>query len=163
MAVLPALGLIIYGAREQRQHAAIVAEQEALRLARILSASHQRLIDSTGHLLVALARIPEIRNRHRAGCIELLSDLIQVYPPYSNLAVADLNGEIFCEARSPGSAKNIADRGYFQRTVKDEKLSIGEYQLGRVTGKAVLNLGHPILDKRGTVAGVVFAAIDLAW
>jgi signal transduction histidine kinase/HAMP domain-containing protein len=163
LALLPALGLIIYGAREQRQDAAAFAENEALRLARILSASHQRLIDSTGHLLVALARIPEIRSSERAGCIRLLADLIQEYPPYSNLAVADIHGEMFCQARSPQSSTNISDRGYFQRALRERNLSVGEYQIGRATGKGGLNLGYPVFDQRGTVAGVVFAAIDLAW
>ena len=163
LSLLPALGLIIYSAREQRQDAAALAENEALRLARILSASHQRLIDSTGHLLVALAQIPEIRNRRSAECIALLSDLIDEYPPYSNLAVADINGDVFCHALSAEGPINIADRAYFQRAVKQQSLSIGEYQVGPVTGKAALNLAYPIVDKRGTAAGVVFAAVDLAW
>lgn len=163
LALLPALALIIYGAREQRRNAAAVAEVEALRLARILSASHQRLIDSTRHLLAALARTPEIRKGEPAACKALLADLIQEYPPYSNLAVADVNGEIFCQARSPGQATNIADRGYFQRAIKEQNFSIGEYQIGRTTGAAGLNFGYPIVRQRGTVAGIVYAAIDLAW
>ena len=163
LALLPALGLIIYSAQEQRQDAAAFAENEALRLARILSASHQRLIDSTGHLLVALARIPEIRNHRSAECFALLSDLIEEYPPYSNLAVADITGDVFCQALAVERPTNIADRTYFQRAVKEKRLSIGEYQVGRATGKAALNLGYPIVDKRGAVVGVVFAAIDLAW
>jgi signal transduction histidine kinase len=163
LALLPALGLIIYGAREQRQEATLIAENEALRLARILSASHQRLIDSTGHLLVALARIPEIRNRERASCTRLLADLIQQYSPYSNLAVADKNGNMLCQARSAEKATNIADRGYFRRAIAEQNLSIGEYQFEPVTGKAGLNFGYPIIDDGRSVAGVVFATIDLAW
>jgi signal transduction histidine kinase len=163
LALLPALGLIIYSAREQRQNAAVVAENDALRLARILSASHQRVIDSTGHLLVALARIPEIRARERARCVGLLSDLIREYPPYSNLAVADSNGNIFCQAQSTENTTNIADKGYFRQAIKERNLAIGEYEVGRTTGEAGLNLGYPVMDDGGGVAGVVFAAIDLAW
>jgi signal transduction histidine kinase len=163
LALLPALGLILYGARQQREEASILAENEALRLARILSGTHQHLLDSTGHLLVALARIPEIRNRERAGCIALLSDLIQEYPPYSNLAVADVNGDVFCRARSADKPGNIADRGYFRHAFKEQNLSVGEYQVGRATGKPGLNLGYPIFDESDTVVGVVFAAIDLTW
>ncbi len=162
-ALLPALGLILYGARQQSREGSLVAETEALRLARILSASHQRLIDSTGHLLVALARIPEIRNGRRAGCVSLLSDLIREYPPYSNLAVADRNGDMFCQARSAERAANIADSEDFQRAIKERDLSIGEYQIERFTGRAGLNLSYPIIDDDGDTVGVVFAVIDLAW
>ncbi len=163
LALLPALGLIIYGAREQRQNATSNAETEALRLARILAASHQGLIDSTGHLLAALARIPEIRNGERAGCIALLAGLMREYPLYSNLAFADIKGEVFCQGLLATKSTNIFDRAYFQRAIKEQNLSLGDYQIGRATGKATLNLGYPILDRGGTATGVVFAAIDLAW
>ncbi|HEX2229533.1 MAG TPA: cache domain-containing protein, partial [Candidatus Binatia bacterium] len=163
LALLPASVLIIYGAREQRRNAAAVAEAEALRLARILAASHQRLVDSTRHFLVALARIPEIRKGEPAACTALLSDLIEQYPPYSNLAVAGVSGKIFCQARPSGQITNISDRGYFQRALKEQSFSIGEYQIGRITGRAGLNFGYPVLSKSGTVSGIVYAAIDLAW
>jgi signal transduction histidine kinase len=163
LALLPALALIIYSAREQRRDAAVAAENQALRLARILSASHQRLIDSTGHLLVALARIPEIRSGDRAGCIRLLSDLIQQYPPYSNLAVADGNGDLICQAQSSEIATNVADKEYFRRAIEERKLSIGEYQIGPLSAGAGLHIGYPIIDAAGRIAGVVFAAVDLAW
>jgi signal transduction histidine kinase len=162
LAVLPALLLILYGAREQRQKAADLAEHEALRLTRILSASHQRLIDSTGYLLVALARIPEIRNSERGGCVELLSELIKEYPPYSNLAAANRNGDLFCQTRSAEGPTNIAGRGFFKRAIIERNLSIDEYEVGHGGGTG-LKLSYPITDHGGGFAGVVFAAIDLAW
>jgi signal transduction histidine kinase/HAMP domain-containing protein len=157
------LGLIIFSAREQRQSAAAVAETEALRLARILSASHQRLIDSTRHLLVALARIPEIRKGERGTCVALLSDLIKEYPPYSNLGVADARGDVFCRARAAEKYSNIGDRPYFFGAAREKSLAIGEYQVGGASGKPALNLGYPVIDAYGNVIGVVFAAIDLTW
>jgi signal transduction histidine kinase/HAMP domain-containing protein len=161
LALLPALGLIIYGAREQRGNATAAAEAEALRLARILSASHQRLIHSTRHLLVALARLPEIRKAERAACAALLSDLIEEYPPYSNLGIADARGQVLCSARAQEGLSSLVHRPYFTRAVQEKRLFIGEYQTS--AGKPVLNLGYPVMDAGGVLAAVVFAAIDLAW
>jgi predicted ester cyclase len=45
--------------------------------------------------------------------------------------------------------------------IQTKNFSVGEYQVGRVTGKSALNCGYPILDDAGTVTGVVYAAIDL--
>jgi hypothetical protein len=69
LAVLPALGLILYSAAEQRQLARSSAESEALRAVRVLVASHERLIESTRHLLIALSRLAKmIGKRVTASC-----------------------------------------------------------------------------------------------
>lgn len=41
--------------------------------------------------------------------------------------------------------------------------AIGEYQIGRLTGKATINFGAPITGPAGEVHAVVFAALDLGW
>jgi len=42
-------------------------------------------------------------------------------------------------------------------------LSIGDYQVGRITGKPSFNLSYPVIDPAGRVQAVVFAALDLDW
>ena len=42
-------------------------------------------------------------------------------------------------------------------------MSIGDYQVGRITGKPSFNLGYPVFDPSGQVQAVVFAALDLDW
>ncbi len=39
----------------------------------------------------------------------------------------------------------------------------GEYQIGRITRKASINFGYPVLDEADRVQAVVVAALDLAW
>jgi len=55
------------------------------------------------------------------------------------------------------------DRTYFRRARETRDFAIGDYQIGRITGKATVNFGHPVLDNRGHVRVVLFAALDLAW
>jgi len=61
IALLPALGVITYHASEQRRKAVRDAENQALRAARLVAANQRRLIDSSGHLLVALSELPAVR------------------------------------------------------------------------------------------------------
>jgi hypothetical protein len=58
-------------------------------------------------------------------------------------------------------AVNIADRSYFKLAVERKTFAIGDYQIGRVTDKASLNLGYPIRENDHSITGVVFAALDL--
>jgi hypothetical protein len=40
---------------------------------------------------------------------------------------------------------------------------LGEYQIGRVSGKASLNMAYPTFDAGGELDGIVFAGLDLAF
>jgi signal transduction histidine kinase/HAMP domain-containing protein len=163
LAVLPALGLILYSAGDQRMKDSQAAEREALRLVRVVSTSQQRLIDSTRHLLVALSLLAEVRGLDGVACNALFSKLLKEYPLYANLGAADVRGDQFCSALALTKPINIGDRSYFTSALGQKDIAIGDYQIGHVTGSASLNLGYPILDNSGAVAGVVFAALDLAW
>ena len=57
----------------------------------------------------------------------------------------------------------MATAVYFRRAIETRDFAIGEYQIGRITDKATVNFGYPVLDDAGHVRAVVFAALDLAW
>jgi len=163
LALIPARGLGIYTAWEMRQDARAEALQDAMRLARVASAAGARLIEGTHQILVVLARLPEVRSQRAAACSTLFTDLLKSYPYYSNLGVAKLNGDVFCSAVPYEGVANIGDRTYFQRAVERRDFAAGEFQIGRITGKAVINLGYPVRDGAGQVGAVVFAGLDLSW
>ncbi len=163
VALLPALGLIIYHAGEQRRIAVRDAENQALRAARLVAANQRRLIDSSGHLLVALSELPEVRNGDRQACDALFARLLEKYPPYANLGVANLDGDVICSARLTPTAVNIADQWYFQEAVQRKGLAIGHYQIGRIAQKASVSLGYPVSARGQQLIAVVFLSVDLEW
>ena len=61
------------------------------------------------------------------------------------------------------TAVNLADRSYFQNALTTRTFAIGEYQFGRITQKATVNLAQPSMDEQGNLRAVVYAALDLAW
>lgn len=163
LALIPARGLGIYTAWEMREAARAEALQDAMGLARISSTAGERLVEGTHQILTVLARLPEVRRQNASACSALFADLLKSYPYYSNLGAAKPNGEVFCSAVTYEGVANIGDRTYFQRAVERRDFATGEYQIGRITGKAVVNLGYPVLDGAGQVAAVVFAGLDLSW
>src|SRR5215510_5087371 len=163
IAVIPALGLTLYTNLEERQLRKAQVQEQAMRLSRIVSADHERLIEEARRLLVNLARIPAVRDRNRASCNALFADLLTRHSSYANLGVATADGNTFCSALPMTGPVYAGDRAFFQRALETRDFAIGDYQVGRITHKASVNFGYPVLDDAGHVGAVVFAALDLAW
>jgi signal transduction histidine kinase len=163
LAVIPALGLTLYTNLEERQLRKAQVQEQAMRLARLVSADHERLIEEARRLLVNLARLPAVRDRDPAACNALFADLLTQHSSYANLAAIDADGNVFCSALPMTGQVYAGDRVYFRRALETREFAIGEYQVGRVTRKASVNFGYPVLDDAGHVRAVVVAALDLAW
>ena len=163
LAVIPALGLTLYTNLEERQLRKAQVQEHAMRLSRLVSADHERLIEDARRLLVTLARLPAVRDLNRAACNALFADLLAQHSSYANLGVIDADGNIFCSAVPMTDQVYLGDRVYFRRAFETRDFAIGEYQVGRITRKASVNFGYPVLDDAGHVHAVVFAALDLAW
>lgn len=163
LAVVPALALTLYTAREQRRLAAIGVQQDALRVARLASAGQERLIEGTRQILVLLAQLSQVRGEDRVACNSLFSDLLKQYPLYSNFGVIEVNGTVFASSVALPPNVNLSDRSYFRRALESRAFAMGDYQIGRITGKASINFGLPVLNASSNVQRIVFAALDLAW
>lgn len=141
------------------------ATVEAERLARSIAAQQDQQIRNIRNPLIGVSQFAELKNRDAAGCNTTLNLLLDhanfPTPYYLNLGVADINGDTFCTAVPSEHIVNIADRYYFRRAVQTRVFAMGEYQIGRVTGKESINFGYPILDEIGGVEFVVFAAVSL--
>jgi HAMP domain-containing protein len=70
---------------------------------------------------------------------------------------------VFCSGVPFEGVADVSDRSYFQQAMERRDFAIGEYRIGRITGKAVINFGHPVLDDAGRLTAVVFAGLDLSW
>jgi signal transduction histidine kinase len=163
LALIPAFALILYTAVEQRRLATAQVQETALRLARLASSDQGRLITGSRQLLVGLAQLTEVRRRDRQGCSRLLAEVLEKYPAYANLGAIAPDGKLFCSALPMPGSVDLADRGYFRRAVEHRDFAIGDYQIGRVTRRASINVGYPAVNAAGKLEAVVFAAIDLGW
>ncbi|MGH7427639.1 MAG: cache domain-containing protein, partial [Candidatus Methylomirabilaceae bacterium] len=157
------MGLILYTGLEQRRLAAVHAQKDALRVLQHSMMQQDLLIAGARQLLVTLAQLPEVRHRDSGGCNALFFDLLKGYPFYANLGAIAPDGDVFCSALGFRGRINAADRAYFRRAMATRDFAIGDYQVGRVTGKGTINFGYPLVSDAGEVQAVVFAALDLAW
>ena len=163
-AVIPAFGVIGYTAISQRQQAALTAERDAMNFVRLAAREQSRLIGDTRQTLVRLSGLPVLSNlQNIAACNSALAEAHAAYPYYTNIGIATLDGNLICNSRPITRTINIADRSYFRRTLQSRHFSIGDYQIGRITGEPAINFGYPLLDSEGNFKAVIYAALNLGW
>jgi len=162
LVIIPCLGLIIYMAREERLQEIAQAGQSTLKLAREAATQQQRSISQTRDFLSELAQYPEMDHPKAQACPALLAKELNEHPEYVNVFVLTLDGELICSALPFEGRLNLSNRTYFQLAVTRKSFSVGDYQISRVTGKATLGFGQPVLDETGKFTAVLAAALDLS-
>ena len=162
-AIVPAYVLIFYISIEHRKMALEEARKNTLNLVRIISREYKQLIDEAHHLLIAFSKSPQIQDFDSKGCIALLSDLMKAHPYYANLGIVSLNGDVFCSAVPYEGPVNFADRKWFHEIRKTNEFTISEFIIGRITGKAIVVLGYPVIGSDKETKAFVFISIDLSW
>jgi len=163
LAVLPAMGLSLYMADEQRRLAIGQEQAQAALLTQSASREEAELISTTRQLLVALTQMAEVRQGDPTQCSAPLAKLLDQYQRYANLGVATPVGQVVCSAQPVSQPINIADLSFFQRTLKTKNFAIGDFQVGRISGQPSIHFGYPLLSDTGEVRAVVYAAVDLKW
>lgn len=164
VAIIPAYALLGYSALELRERAGEEALQDAAQLTRTVAHEQDRVFRDAHEFSEILSRVPVIADpAQRRLCDQFLAAAHKTMPRYGNFGVATPDGNIFCSAVKLKAPVNITDRSYFQRALESKRFAVGEYLIGRITGKPSITVGYPLLDHQQKPVGVVFVAIDLAW
>ena len=161
IAIIPSLMLVYYNAQKQRATAIEQAQEDVGRITRLTAAACGRSVEGAHELLMAVAEMPDVRSGDPSRCAASLGKLLPKYSFYSNLGVAGLDGNIICSAIPLAKPVSVSDRPWFKRAIRLRDFAVGEYQVGRITGRPSLNFGYPLLGDDGRVQGVVFASVDL--
>jgi len=160
--LLPVYSFILYAALEARQQAADNARRDALTLMRLVALEQKNFIEITRQQLLTLAQLPIVRRPEwTALCSRTFADLLKQHPLYTNFGVISPDGTQRCSGVPMASRVNLSDRRYFSEAMATRAFVIGDYQIGRVTGKTAVNLAYPVLDAAGHPQAVVFIALDL--
>jgi hypothetical protein len=83
------------------------------------------------------------------------------YPQYTGLLTITAKGDLHCDSLRTGRTLNLSQRGYF-RHVTESLQPAFEVVIGGLTGIAVLQVAFPVLDRRGSLAYVLLASMDLS-
>jgi C4-dicarboxylate-specific signal transduction histidine kinase len=163
LAVAPALALLLFTAADERQIATAGVYRRAQELAQLASRDEARLIEETRVLLITLAQLPALSGLDSARCDATLAELREQFAHYTVIVLFDAAGDGLCSAPPLVGPMNVADRAHFRGPLTTHAFTVGQYIVGRLSNRASLNMGYPVLDAAGEVRAVVIAGLDLAW
>jgi len=161
VSMLPALAIVIYSGIDRRTSDIEQEKRRIISAVQDLSQEHEHAMVATRQLLKTLAMLPEVQNRRVGACNLLFAGLLKENSLYANIFAADAAGNVFAGAL-PFSPFHIQDRKYYRDVMRTGDFAVGEYRLGRRSGRQVLPCAYPVRDTRGRITAVVIAGIDLA-
>lgn len=161
LVMAPALLLTFYSGMQQRRHAAMDVQTDALRMAQIIAAYQEQVIERSYQIVSALGRTPSILSGDVEQCNASMARLLQKYDTYSLFAAIEPNGDVFCSAPITSAPVNVSDRPWFGATKQERNFVIGEYAENRLNKQMVLPFAYPVIDDDDELQAVVVAGLDM--
>src|SRR5881296_625169 len=163
LVLVPAFGLVMYGYFEQRRIETDRVREGATAICQLAAANQENFIQDARQLLATMTQFPFlVLATNRPFCENHLSNLRKLAPDYLNFGLIETNGILFASGVPWSEPVNLGDRPYFQRVLETRKFSAGDFQVGRLTRKAGLNFGYPVLNEAGELQRVFYASLDLS-
>ena len=135
----------------------------ALRHARLLAGTLDRIVDGGRQFVSSLAEMMALRALDSDACNGALRRLVDRFPQYAQLTISDTGGTIVCSGPSAGPVISIADRAYFRTAIRSGEFAVGDYAVGRLSGQKSLHFGHPLRDAHDNIVGLVGVGVGLDW
>ncbi len=163
LAFFPAILLFGYARSSLRTHEVQKHEQELLQIAQVTAVEYQRLLEESRHLLGALGEFTEIRDAERPECEHRLASVLRHNPEYTTLSLIGMDGYLACGSLTVDGGLYLGDRAYYRLATVNNQFSVGDYAIGRITGKPTVGVAYPIAAADGAEADMVLAAsLDLS-
>ena len=161
--LVPAFLVIFAVSNQHHKSITTDAQDNVLRLARMVASEQQRWIEQSQDFVMVLAHLPEVRQQDTLSCNSLFADLVEHNAYFANFGVADVDGNVFCSARPEFSPTNSTDQVHFQQALATKGFAVGEYQIDMHTGQTIVPFAYPSFDDAVNVQAVVSASIQLSW
>jgi len=163
IALLPGLALQTYTERQDRLTRQSIMHSQALRLLGLVTDAEQRIADGSALVLNTIGADPAVQDRNPAACQRLLENFVTAAPRYGFAALIAPDGHMVCGSNTGSPGIMALDRPYFQRAVQTGAFSVGDYAVGRGTGKPSLHFAQPVKGAKGAITGIVMVSLNLTW
>jgi len=163
LAIAPLMIERVHNLEHSRVERAELARAQVVDLARSGVAAQRDIIYSIRALLQVVARVYARTPPNQDDCNRMLVDLTSNVPWLRGLEVAGVDGRITCATDARGIGLNVADRAYFQSSLRSREFVLSDYLISRIRQVPALTASYPIVKDDGTLDGVVLGAINLRW
>ncbi|MBD5804322.1 Non-motile and phage-resistance protein [Azoarcus sp. Aa7] len=160
LALSPLLLLLAYWSWQDYQDAEARARATAQRIAANTALRVEEHLRGLRQALVTLAQAGELGKLPPERCSALLARAQAALPEFLTLGLAVPEGPVRCGSRPGVNAITAAGRPYFQRALETREFAVGEFQIGRATGRPSINFAYPLSDDGVAVAAVLIAPVS---
>ncbi len=162
LAFMPMIGLYWYASTSLESAQRASREAALVQIANTVSLDYRRLLEESESLLGALSAFPEIRSPRQPQCNGLLASVMSHTEYYTAIQLIEVDGFVGCGSLALDESLYVGDRYYHQATLANNQFTVGNYVVGRLTGKPIIGVGFPIRSPDGTdVEAVLAGYIDL--
>ena len=164
LALTPAIAVQIYNEQALRERRGQAVRAASLRFAQAISADLNQFADSARQLLDILSEEPSIRRQDAAACGPYLASVLPRVSGANIIVVTDATGTVVCNSHGAHRGDySLADRGYFKQVMETGRSAIGEYVIGRGSGRPTIQFAHPLKNAEGTFVGLINVGYDPQW
>ncbi|RZI61378.1 MAG: PAS domain S-box protein, partial [Zymomonas sp.] len=130
--------------------------------AKLAAATESRIFDETRSLLGTLALGPIVTSEGGKACSDFIADVSKANPLYNTIGVVDAEGTINCH-NSLRTRQGLTDVDLVKRMKAPgaQNFQVGNFVIGRVSGKPTVILAHSFPSADGGFTGAVFASLSL--
>jgi len=137
-------------------------QEEASRMAELSAASAAQIVEGARQMLRSLAYTEQVRTMNAAGCNTLFAELLRQSLNFNNIGLTARDGLTIASAVPMKEATYLNERPWFERFQEQRDFSLGEYQIGKITGKPNIIMSYPLPEQPGDKPLVaIYAALDL--
>lgn len=162
-ALAPSVAILGYHEVASRQQRMAEIADSALRISRQAELELARIVDGVGGMLMAAAKVPEVRAATMPGCHTVLKSINDGNASIASLSVADIDGRVLCSSNAAGGQTNVADTDYFRNARDRSALALGGYVKGRISGEEVLPIALPVAMPGGGAPNILLAGLRVSW
>ncbi|EKO38666.1 MAG: PAS domain S-box [Solidesulfovibrio magneticus str. Maddingley MBC34] len=159
LAALPATLAFIWTSIEARGRAEAEVTADLVTLTRSLAAVQEAINRQALGMLETLRATRSVTNRELDSANRLFAAILAGRPELSNIFLTDAAGRVIASGVKPFA--DLSDRKYFRDAAASKQPGIGEFILGRATGKPILVYALPLLDDHDEFSGILALAYFL--
>ena len=158
---LPALGLLLYTANQQRDDALAEGQETATRLVRLAAADQRRVFEQAQQLLATIVRLPEVRSADAEACSELMAELLTINDEFDNIGVVTREGAILCSGPGGDLSAILSDPSFVEEAFESDELLIDTQQAGPFSNEPSVTFAAPVPPEADNPRRIVFATLNL--
>jgi two-component system cell cycle sensor histidine kinase/response regulator CckA len=164
LAFAPVFALTAYWSYLDRASRVAAREASESQLVRHVATMYGQVIARSRAVLLTSSRLTEVKQLDGPGCTAILGELLRSFQPqYASLAVARVDGQVFCSAPPVTRPIDISGSQAFVRAVETRGFAVGDFSQSRVNGRPVLTMAFPVVDERSEIVAVMSALLSVDW